>query len=106
MHDFETALVTGASAGIGRAVARELASRGLAVAFCARRGERLEALADQIEQGGGRALPIVCDLRDEDQIEAMFAHIDEEFGRLDVLVNNAGLGRETPWWAATPRSGG
>lgn len=92
---YRTALVTGASAGIGRAIALDLAAAGVRVAFCARREERLEALAEEIREAGGEALPIVCDLRDTDAIERMFAAIDEEFDGLDVLVNNAGLGRNT-----------
>lgn len=90
------ALVTGASAGIGRAVALKLGGEGYRIAFCARREKRLSELADEIEKAGGTALPITCDLRDEIQIDGMFETIDAEFGGLDVLVNNAGIGRNTP----------
>jgi NADP-dependent 3-hydroxy acid dehydrogenase YdfG len=102
LDHYETALVTGASAGIGRAIARDLAAAGLRVAFCARREERLEALAAEIREAGGTALPIVCDLRDERAISEMFETIDEEFGNLDVVVNNAGLGRNTPLVGGDP----
>ena len=102
MPDYTTALVTGASAGIGRAVARKLAAEGLQVAFCARREERLRELAEDIEADGGSALPIVCDLRDEAQIAAMFEQVDDEFGHIDVLVNNAGMGRSTPLIGGDP----
>jgi NADP-dependent 3-hydroxy acid dehydrogenase YdfG len=102
MTDYTTALVTGASAGIGREVARKLATEGLHVAFCARREERLHTLADAIEAAGGEALPIVCDLRDEAQIDAMFEQIEDEFGHIDVLVNNAGMGRRAPLIGGDP----
>lgn len=102
IEQFETALVTGASAGIGRSIARDLARAGLKVAFCARRETRLEELADEIRKEGGTALPIVCDLRDSDAIERMFQTIDDEFGSLHVLVNNAGLGRNTPLIGGDP----
>jgi NADP-dependent 3-hydroxy acid dehydrogenase YdfG len=99
---YRTALVTGASAGIGRAIARDLAAAGLRVAFCARREPRLESLAAEIRKAGGQALPIVCDLRDEAAIYEMFSTIDAEFGGLDVVVNNAGLGRSTPLVGGDP----
>src|SRR6056297_1396764 len=90
------ALVTGASAGIGRAVALKLGREGYHVAFCARREGRLRELAAEIKDAGGTPLPITCDLRKEQQIDGMFATIEAEFGGLDVLVNNAGIGRNTP----------
>jgi NADP-dependent 3-hydroxy acid dehydrogenase YdfG len=102
MTDYTTALVTGASAGIGHEVARKLATEGLHVAFCARREERLHTLADAIEAAGGKALPIVCDLRDEAQIDAMFEQIEDELGHIDVLVNNAGMGRRAPLIGGDP----
>ncbi len=67
------ALVTGASSGIGEATARELARRGAAVAIGARRKERLDALAQEIEQAGGRALAIQTDVTDEDQARRLVA---------------------------------
>ncbi|MGM0559281.1 MAG: SDR family NAD(P)-dependent oxidoreductase [Myxococcota bacterium] len=102
MPNYTTALVTGASAGIGREVARKLAAEGLHVAFCARREERLQTLADAIEAAGGEALPIVCDLRDEAQIDTMFQQAEDELGHIDVLVNNAGMGRNTPLIGGDP----
>ncbi len=96
------ALVTGASAGIGKAVAHRLASEGCRVAFCARREDRLRKLAAEIEDAGGEALPITCDLRDESHIHGMFETLDAEFGGLDVLVNNAGMGRNTPLIGGDP----
>jgi NADP-dependent 3-hydroxy acid dehydrogenase YdfG len=85
------ALVTGASSGIGEATARELARRGAAVAIGARRKERLDALAREIEQAGGRALAIQTDVTDADQARALVAGTVEHFGRLDTVINNAGV---------------
>ncbi len=89
--DATVALVTGASSGIGEATARMLAARGAAVAIVARRADRLAALAAEIESGGGRALAIEADVTDREQAEAAVARTVEELGRLDVLVNNAGV---------------
>ena len=85
------ALVTGASSGIGQAAARTLAARGAAVALAARRGDRLRELAGEIADAGGTALPIEADVSDPEQAEAAVAKTAEELGRLDVLVNNAGV---------------
>ena len=89
--DGTVALVTGASSGIGEATARLLADRGAAVVIVARRADRLEALADEIEVGGGKALAIEADVTDREQAEAAVRRTAEELGRLDVLVNNAGV---------------
>jgi NADP-dependent 3-hydroxy acid dehydrogenase YdfG len=85
------ALVTGASSGIGEATARALADQGAAVALVARRGDRLDSLAGEIESGGGRALKIEADVGERDQAEAAVAHAVAELGHLDVVVNNAGV---------------
>ncbi len=85
------ALVTGASSGIGEATAETLAAEGASVAVVARRRDRLEALADRIAGQGGRALVVEADVTDEDQARAAVARAADGLGRLDVLVNNAGV---------------
>lgn len=84
------ALVTGASSGIGRETARQLAASGLKVVVCARRRERLDELAAEL---GARCLPLAADLRRDTDIATLFSKIREQWGGVDVLVNNAGLGR-------------
>ena len=85
-------LITGASSGIGAALAREFAAQGAAAALAARRLARLRSLAGEIESGGGRALAIECDVRRDGDIESAVAATLERFGRLDVVVANAGFG--------------
>jgi NADP-dependent 3-hydroxy acid dehydrogenase YdfG len=85
------ALVTGASSGIGEATARALAGEGAAVAIAARRKDRLDELAREIEQGGGRAFAIETDVTDQEQATAAVQRTVEELGRLDIVVNNAGV---------------
>lgn len=85
------ALVTGASSGIGEASARDLAAHGAAVAVAARRGDRLEKLASEIEEAGARALVIECDVTDRSQAQAAVQRTVDELGRLDTVVNNAGV---------------
>ena len=84
------AAVTGASSGIGEATALALAQAGAAVALGARRVDRLEALAARIEEAGGRAIAIECDVADEASAHAFIATTVEQLGGLDLLVNNAG----------------
>jgi NADP-dependent 3-hydroxy acid dehydrogenase YdfG len=85
------ALVTGASSGIGEATARELAGRGSAVAILARRADRLESLAGELREGGAEVLVLEADVTQRDQAEAAVERTVAELGRLDVLVNNAGV---------------
>ncbi len=87
----KTAIVTGASAGIGRATALALADAGARVALTARRADRLEALASEIRAAGGEALPLACDVRDEDAVRAVVSAASERLGPVDILVNNAGV---------------
>jgi NAD(P)-dependent dehydrogenase (short-subunit alcohol dehydrogenase family) len=88
----KTALVTGASAGIGRAVALEFARQGANVAVAARRLDLLEKLARDIEGFGRKGLPLRCDVTREDEVRAAVASAAATFGSLDVVVANAGFG--------------
>lgn len=94
------ALVTGASSGIGQATARQLAADGMRVAVAARRGAALEALAAECDEG--QVLPVQADLRDPAQIGALFERVRERWGGVDVMVNNAGVGRRMPLTSADP----
>lgn len=85
-------VVTGASSGIGAAVARELAAAGMRVMLGARRGERLAQVVDGIRQGGGVADFVVTDMRIETQVERLIDAAVERHGQLDALVNNAAVG--------------
>jgi NADP-dependent 3-hydroxy acid dehydrogenase YdfG len=85
------ALVTGASSGIGEATARSLAGEGAAVALVARRRERLDQVAATISDDGGTALVFEADLTDADQATEAVTRAADELGRLDIVVNNAGL---------------
>ncbi|GLY95388.1 SDR family oxidoreductase [Actinoplanes sp. NBRC 103695] len=88
--------ITGASSGIGEATARELAARGAAVVLGARRTDRLEALAGDIRRQGGRAAVRAVDVTSRDDLAALVNLAVDEFGRLDVLVGNAGISRISP----------
>jgi NAD(P)-dependent dehydrogenase (short-subunit alcohol dehydrogenase family) len=91
------ALVTGAGTGIGRAVSLGLAQKGYTLVLAGRRAGMLEPLAASIAQSGGRALALVTDLTDESAVRALFETMQREFGRLDLLFNNAGArAREVP----------
>jgi len=94
--DGQAALVTGASSGIGAATARRLAADGVSVALAARRRERLERVAEDVREAGQEALVAPTDVTDPDAVADLVEGAVDAFGRLDVVVNNAGLGRTDP----------
>jgi 3-oxoacyl-[acyl-carrier protein] reductase len=86
-----TALVTGASAGLGLAVASMLAAEGCRVAICSRSKDNIEAAAGRLRQTGGDVIPVVCDVTSEDDIRSAMDRVSEEFsGSLNILVTNSG----------------
>jgi NAD(P)-dependent dehydrogenase (short-subunit alcohol dehydrogenase family) len=89
-------LITGASSGIGAAVARELAREGALVAVAARRADRLAALKNEIEGMGSQALALECDVTDRASIDAAVAQTVEAFGGIDLVLANAGGGVSGP----------
>src|SRR5947199_3406395 len=89
--DGRVAAITGASSGIGEATALALAAAGAAVAIGARREDRLSDLASRIEGDGGRALPVVVGVSDEDIARSFVTEAHSQLGGLDILVNNAGV---------------
>jgi len=84
--------ITGASAGIGRATALRLARDGTSLAICARRGDRLDALAAEIVAAGGKALPVIADVTNEAEMQMLVNRAIDRFSRLDVMICNAGFG--------------
>ena len=92
----KVAIVTGASAGIGQATARSLAAEGATVVITARRLERLETLREEISAAGGTVLAVAADVTSQAEVEAVIAATLDAFGRIDVLVNNAGIMRIAP----------
>jgi len=88
------ALVTGASQGIGRACALELAKSGAKVGLCARNQEKLDQLAAEINGSGGEAAAFKLDVANEDEIKSVAKAVIAKFGKIDILVNNAGITRD------------
>src|SRR5690606_17191317 len=89
--DGRVALVTGASSGFGAHFSKVLSQAGARVVAAARRVERLEALVTEINAAGGRALAVPMDVNDPASVTAAFDEVEEEFGVVDLLVNNAGV---------------
>jgi NADP+-dependent farnesol dehydrogenase len=87
----KTAIVTGASAGIGDAIVRDLVKYGINVVALARRMERLESLRDQLVDEPGKVIPIKCDVSDKASIDTAFEEIEKQVGTIQILVNNAGI---------------
>jgi len=89
-------VLTGASAGIGEATAHELARQGAKLVLAARRSQRIEALAAELTAAGTNAIAVQTDMTDAAQVKALIAVTRERFGRIDVLINNAGIAAICP----------
>ncbi|MXO89905.1 SDR family NAD(P)-dependent oxidoreductase [Pontixanthobacter aquaemixtae] len=100
----KVAVVTGASRGLGRGIARGLGSKGMTVYLTGRDHAQLQDAARELEEAGGKGIPVACDHADDDQVAALFRQVESEQGRLDLLVNNAAavhpqeLSRPGPFW--------
>ena len=91
----QIAMVSGASQGLGQAIAVRLGENGAKVICVARNADKLTETVDQIKAAGGDAVAISCDVTDRAAIEKLFEQVETEFKRLDILVNNAGITRDT-----------
>jgi len=102
--DGETAVVTGSSRGIGRAIAERFARKGVDMVLCSRSHDEVAEVAKVIDEDpdAGRAVPVECDVREWDAVEALIETTVEEFGGIDVLVNNAGTSDPTPFKEINP----
>lgn len=87
----KTIVITGASSGMGAAAARHLAAKGASVVLGARRADRIEALAAEIKETGGKATAIVTDVTRRDDLKNLVDTAVKTYGRIDVLINNAGV---------------
>jgi len=102
--DGKVAIVTGASRGIGKAIALGLARAGASVVVAARSQERrpdvsgtIHDTVAEIEDAGGKALAVACNVRDDDSIRRLVERTLDEYGAVDILINNAGIGGYTPF---------
>ncbi|AIJ22414.1 SDR family NAD(P)-dependent oxidoreductase [Amycolatopsis methanolica] len=100
--DGKVAVVTGASSGLGAGFARALAEAGADVVLAARRADRLAEVAERVRETGRRAAVVQADVADPDSCAAMAEAAIDSFGRLDVLINNAGVGTAVPATRETP----
>jgi NAD(P)-dependent dehydrogenase (short-subunit alcohol dehydrogenase family) len=89
--DGKTALITGSSKGIGRAIAEAMAAQGAQVVISSRKADACELVAEEIEAGGGRAVAIPCNISHKDQLQELVAATRRAFGRIDILVCNAAV---------------
>ncbi|ACF13249.1 short-chain dehydrogenase/reductase SDR [Chloroherpeton thalassium ATCC 35110] len=89
-------VITGASSGFGKVAAEYLSERGAKVVLVARRAERIEKLAEEIQEKGGQALAVTTDVTDASQVQKLVDAAVEAFGRIDVMINNAGLMQQSP----------
>ncbi|PKM29855.1 MAG: 2-deoxy-D-gluconate 3-dehydrogenase [Gammaproteobacteria bacterium HGW-Gammaproteobacteria-11] len=97
----KTALITGASSGLGAHFARVLAAAGARVVLAARRAERLAALVEELQQLGHQALAVTMDVTDSESIDQGFKQAELIYGQVDILVNNAGIGDAVPFLQMT-----
>lgn len=95
------AVVTGAGSGIGEAVGAELVADGWTTVYCGRTLQKLEAAAEKAS-GPGKAVPVACDVTDEEQVDALFQQVERDYGRIDLLFNNAGIAASTLTIDETP----
>jgi NADP-dependent 3-hydroxy acid dehydrogenase YdfG len=89
-------VITGASSGLGEATARLLSAEGASVVLGARRVERLQSLADELTRSGGKAVAVTTDVTDRDQVKRLVDAAVQTYGRIDVIINNAGLMSQAP----------
>lgn len=89
-------VITGASSGLGEATARLLSEQGATVVLAARRADRIESLASEVNSRGGKALAVKTDVTDRNQVRRLVETAVETFGRIDVIINNAGLMQQSP----------
>lgn len=89
-------VITGASSGLGEATARLLSEQGATVVLGARRVDRIESLADELTAGGGKALAVATDVTQRDQVQRLVDAAVQTYGRVDVMINNAGLMPQAP----------
>ena len=88
--DGKVAIVTGGGSGIGKGIAKAFADEGCSVVIAARNSDRLDAAAAELSNGGGTVISIPTDVTSEEQMISLFAKTMDQFGKLDVLVNNSG----------------
>ena len=98
----KTALVTGATSGIGKAIALELARKGWQISFCGRRQKNIDAVKKSISEIGGEVLGVEADLTKPEDLRRFFAESRERFGGIDALINNAGIGYASSFLEGDP----
>src|ERR1044071_7489324 len=89
-------VITGASSGLGEAAARLLSAQGASVALAARRSDRLKSLADELNRSGGKGGAVATDVTHRNQVQKLVDTAVREFGRIDVMINNAGIMPRAP----------
>jgi len=90
------AVVTGGASGLGEATARHLSAQGASVVLGARRHERIQSLASELTRDGGKAIAITTDVTDREQVKRLVDAAVKTYGRVDVMINNAGLMPQSP----------